>query len=51
MKNKVVRKIGGSLYVVVTPYIAEKMKLKEGDEVETEYKRGQMIVKKMEGDK
>lgn len=51
MKPINIRKNGGSLYVVVSPYIAEKMKLKQGDEVETEYKRGRMIVKKVKRDK
>lgn len=51
MKKKKIRKIGGSLYIVLTPYIADKMKLKEGDEVETEYKKGQIVITKAEGEK
>ena len=50
MKKIFIRKIGGSLYTVIPQYITDKMKLKEGDEVKHDYKRGQIIIKKVEGD-
>lgn len=51
MKKRFVRKLGGSLYVIIKPDIAEDLELEEGQEIDVRLKGKSIIITKIEGDK
>ena len=51
MKRRFVKKLGGSLYVVIKPDIAEELELEEGQEINVKLKGKSIIITKIEGEK
>ena len=49
--KRIVRKMGGSLQITLTPYATEELELKEGDTVDVRVKNKEIIIKKVKGDK